>query len=150
VTNLTTVAAVTKTLGHTGRLRILALLRGGPLSVCQIATVLDAPVSTMSGQLLELRRAGLVREHRRGKWVYYRLTDVEAIASVLGPVLAAIADDPDVHRDAARAATRSGTWSSAQCERREIHVEEETPERSRTVRAGWTAPEKALCRASRG
>ena len=101
VTNLTTAATVTKTLGHAGRLRILAMLRTGPLPVCQMATVLDTPVSTTSGYLLKLRHAGLVREQRRGKWVYYRLTSVEPITSVLTSVLTTIADDPDVRRDAA-------------------------------------------------
>jgi len=101
VTNLTTAAIVTKTLGHTGRLRILAMLRTGPLSVCQMATILDTPVSTMSGCLLKLRHAGLVREQRRGKWVYYRLTNVDPLTSVLASVLTPIADAPEVRRDAA-------------------------------------------------
>jgi ArsR family transcriptional regulator len=115
VTNLTAVAAVTKTLGHAGRLRILAMLRTGPLSVCQIATVLNSPVSTTSGHLVELRRAGLVCEQRRGKWVYYRLTDIEALATVLAPLLAAIADDQKVRGDVANVATLRGASRARVC-----------------------------------
>jgi DNA-binding transcriptional ArsR family regulator len=142
VTNLTTAATLTKTLGHAGRLRILAMLRTGPLSVCQMATILDTPVSTISGYLLKLRQAGLVREQRRGKWVYYRLTNVEPITSVLASVLTAIADDPEVRRDAA---TLQGTSLVAGCDTRDVEdAPDDTPNRSRTVRTGWTAPRKSL------
>lgn len=110
------VAAMTKPLGHGGRLRILAMLRAGPLSVCQIATVLGTPVSTVSGHLLELRHAGLVAERRQGKWVYYGLTSAEQIAAVLSPVLAAIEDDPEVRQDAATAGALHGKSPAALCE----------------------------------
>ncbi len=92
------------------------MLRDGPLSVCQMAAVLDAPVSTVSGHLLELRRAELVVERRKGKWVYYGLASSTPVTSLLGPVLAAIADDPDVRRDAAKAAALHGTSPAALCD----------------------------------
>jgi ArsR family transcriptional regulator len=110
------VAAVTKTLGHSGRLRILAMLRAGPLSVCQIAAVLCAPVSTVSGHLLELRHAGLVGERRHGKWVYYGLTRGEQVAAVLSPVLAVIEDDPKVRQDAAAAGALRGKSPASACD----------------------------------
>lgn len=116
MTTLTITAAVAKALGHGGRLRLLAMLRDGPLSVCQMASVLEAPVSTVSGHLLELRRAALVVERRKGKWVYYGLADSPSVAGLLGPVLAAIADDPDVRQDAAKAAALRGTSPAALCE----------------------------------
>jgi ArsR family transcriptional regulator len=100
---VSSVATVAKTLGHPGRLRILALLRDGPLSVCQIATVLGAPPSTISGHLSELRRAGVVGEQRAGKWIYCRLSEDPAVGALLVPLFAALADDADVRRDAATA-----------------------------------------------
>jgi DNA-binding transcriptional ArsR family regulator len=115
MTTLHAAAQVTKTLGHRGRLRILALLRPGPLSVCQIASVLGAPPSTVSGHLLELRHAGLVSEERRGKWVYSRLVDADSVTAVLDPVLASIDGDPQVRRDAAAAAGLRGTSPAALC-----------------------------------
>lgn len=115
---------MTKTLEHVGRLRILAMLRTGPMSVCQMATVLDTPVSTMSGYLLKLRHAGLVREQRSGKWIYYRLTDVETLASVLAPVLAAIADDQDVRGDAANVAALRSTSRASVCHGSAVTAEE--------------------------
>ena len=113
---LTSTAAVTKTLGHASRLRILAMLRTGSLSVCQIAAVLCAPVSTVSGYLLELRQAGLVVERRQGKWIYHRLTEAEALAPVLGSVLNAIDGDPQVRHDAKMAAKLRRKSPSAVCE----------------------------------
>ena len=107
---------MTKALGHGGRLRILAMLRGGPLSVCQITAVLSAPVSTVSGHLLELRHAGLVDERRQGKWVYYRLSTAERITAVLAPVLSALEKDSHVRRDASTAAALHGQSPSALCE----------------------------------
>ena len=116
VTSLTAVAAVVRTLGHDGRLRILSLLRAGPLPVCQIAAALDMPLSTLSGHLLELRRADLVAQERKGKWVYHRLSARDGASAVLGPVLAAIADDPTVRRDAARAAALERTPLAVVCD----------------------------------
>jgi DNA-binding transcriptional ArsR family regulator len=100
---LSSVATVAKTLGHPGRLRILTLLRDGPLSVCQIATILSAPPSTISGHLSELRRAGVVCEQRAGKRIYCRLSDDHTVAALLGPLFAALAEDGDIRRDAATA-----------------------------------------------
>jgi ArsR family transcriptional regulator len=101
---LTTTAVVTKALAHRGRLRILALLSQGETSVCQMAAAMKIPVSTMSGLLLELRQGGLVREERRGKWVFYSILDEAPARAVLDAVLAQVQKDPQVRRDAAAAA----------------------------------------------
>ncbi len=53
------------------RLRILKLLQGRELCVCQIMAVLDMSSSTVSTHLATLRQAGLVRYAREGRWVYY-------------------------------------------------------------------------------
>lgn len=84
--------------------------------MCQIAAVLEAPVSTVSGHLLELRHAGLVDERRQGKWVYYRLTNRERLVAVLTPILAAIENDRQVRRDAATAAAVLGRSPAALCD----------------------------------
>ena len=103
-TSLTTTATVAKTLGHRGRLRILSLLAHGDTSVCQIAGSLKLPVSTVSGLLLELRTGGLVREERRGKWVFYTLLDDPHAGALLNVVLKQVLSDPQVRKDAATAA----------------------------------------------
>ncbi len=89
-----------KALGHPARLRILAMLRGGPLCVCQITAVLELAASTVSAHLLDLRRGGLVTEDKQGKWVHYALTADPRIVRVLEPTLALFEGDERVRADA--------------------------------------------------
>ncbi|MCL4845128.1 MAG: winged helix-turn-helix domain-containing protein [Acidobacteria bacterium] len=98
-----TLVQVAKAIGHPARLRILAMLRRGPLSVCQITSVLASVPSTVSGHLLELRRAGLVAEDRQGKFVFYELTSNDATRPLLDALFARLATDHDVAGDAALA-----------------------------------------------
>ncbi len=97
---LSDVVEVAKALGHPGRLRVLAMLRDGPLCVCQITSVLDLAGSTVSVHLSELRRAGLVAEQKQGKWVYYRLTTAGPLGRLLRQVLRLVDDDPKIRNDA--------------------------------------------------
>lgn len=62
-----------KSLSDETRLRILALLQGGELCVCDLMAVLELPQSTVSRHLATLRHAGLVEDRRQGVWMYYRL-----------------------------------------------------------------------------
>lgn len=64
-----------KALGHPARLRMLAMLRGGDLCVCQLTAVLDLAPSTVSAHLADLRRAGFVVEEKEGRWVHVRLSE---------------------------------------------------------------------------
>lgn len=66
-------ADMMKALGDETRLRILALLAGGELCVCEIFAALGLPQSTVSRHLAILRRAGWVIDQRRGSWMYYHL-----------------------------------------------------------------------------
>lgn len=72
-----------KTLGHPARLRILALLRGGEMCVCQINSVIGLAASTVSEHLTELRRAGLLVERKDGRWVYYELKPKAGLQDLL-------------------------------------------------------------------
>lgn len=74
---LETFELVAKAVADPSRVRILKLLEGGELCVCQIATVLDLAAATISKHLAQLRAAGLLQQRRDGKWVYYRLAEKE-------------------------------------------------------------------------
>lgn len=79
-----------KALGHPARLRILALLRGGELCVCQVTEVLGLAPSTVSEHLSLLRRSGFVEERKEGKWVFYALAEdpaLEALCRALWPLV---------------------------------------------------------------
>ena len=64
-----------KALSEVVRLRVIALLGGGELCVCDLMAVLDLPQSTISRHLSYLKNAGLVEGERRGVWMYYRLSE---------------------------------------------------------------------------
>src|SRR5512132_2869366 len=97
MTPLAKLVQVHKAIGHPVRLRLLMLLRGGPLCGCQMTVVVKLAASTVSEHLSELRNAGLVVERKQGRWVEYRLADAEsglldALASVLASDAAVTAD----------------------------------------------------------
>jgi len=64
------------------RLGILDRLRDGEQCVCDLADALDAGQSRLSFHLRTLKDAGLLRDRRQGRWVYYAL-DPGAMAEVL-------------------------------------------------------------------
>lgn len=84
-----TTAQLFKALSEETRLRILALLLGGELCVCELMGVLGLPQSTISRHLAYLRNSGWVKGRRLGVWMYYRLAEMPTplagdLAEVLG------------------------------------------------------------------
>jgi DNA-binding transcriptional ArsR family regulator len=57
------------------RTRILKLLEGGGLCVCQVERVLCLAPSTVSKHLAILYNAGLVEDRRDGKWTEYAISE---------------------------------------------------------------------------
>jgi ArsR family transcriptional regulator, arsenate/arsenite/antimonite-responsive transcriptional repressor len=66
---------VFRALGDPTRLRIIGLLAGGEVCVCQIHESLRIPQPKTSRHLAYLRRAGLVDGRKEGLWVHYRLAE---------------------------------------------------------------------------
>jgi len=99
---LETFETVAKAVADPSRARILKLLEGGELCVCQITAVLDLAPATVSKHIAALKTAGLVQQRRDGKWVYYRLATREFnpyAAPFLALLGASLADDPTVSED---------------------------------------------------
>jgi ArsR family transcriptional regulator len=71
---------VFKALSDDTRLRMLKLLLPGELCVCEIMQALGVSQSRASRNLGILRDAGLLKDRRKGQWVYYSL-DGETMAS---------------------------------------------------------------------
>ena len=69
----TRVPGVFRALSDPTRLRILHLLRGGELCVCDLMEVLRVPQAKTSRHLGYLRKAGLVTVREEGLWCYYSL-----------------------------------------------------------------------------
>ena len=86
------------------RLRLLALLGGGPLCVCHLQAVLGEPQVKVSKHLAYLRERGLVEAKRAGNWMVYRLPDQPSreLAVNLACLQDCAAEDPIFRRDAER------------------------------------------------
>jgi ArsR family transcriptional regulator, arsenate/arsenite/antimonite-responsive transcriptional repressor len=93
---------VTKALSDVQRLRILMMLRGGELCVCQIIAVLKLAPSTVSKHLSLLSDADLVIYRKEGRWAHFQLPQGEALKRIK-PVMTwlehSVADDPVIRAD---------------------------------------------------
>jgi DNA-binding transcriptional ArsR family regulator len=98
-TTLPTLVDAVKALAHPGRLRLLAMLRGGDLCVCQLTAVLELAASTVSSHLSDLRRAGLVTERKSGKWVHYHLVTTGPLADLVREALRLVDADERLRQD---------------------------------------------------
>ncbi|EME70968.1 transcriptional regulator [Paramagnetospirillum caucaseum] len=97
-----TFETVAKAVADPSRVRILKLLEGGELCVCQITTILGLATATISKHLAALKVAGLLQQRRDGKWVHYRLAQrgLNPYApQFLAMVAASLADDPTIAED---------------------------------------------------
>lgn len=72
------------------RLRILALLAEGELSVSDLTDILGQSQPRISRHLKLLVEAGLVERHREGAWAFFRLGERAASAHILRAVLPAL------------------------------------------------------------
>jgi DNA-binding transcriptional ArsR family regulator len=106
-----------KALAHPVRLRILALLRGGELCVCEVAEVLGLAPSTVSEHLTALRRSGVVREWKVGRWVHVALSDQDSARPMLEALWPLMVDaEVELAVDRAQAlALRCETCDPAEC-----------------------------------
>jgi ArsR family transcriptional regulator len=92
------------------RLRIVALLAHGELCVCHIEEALALTQTNASRQLGILRAAGVVRDRREQRWVYYALArqpdrDRERL---LRTIVAGFAKQELLRKDVARLTRQSG------------------------------------------
>lgn len=98
---------VFRAIGEESRLRIMALLVRGELTVSEITTILGQSQPRVSRHLKILADAGLAERHREGAWMFYRVAsryrDEASISAVLSAVEAvSLADDRIILRDAER------------------------------------------------
>ncbi len=67
------VVAFSKALADVTRWRILHLVKGGALCVCELADILGMPQSSVSSHVQVIRRAGLLESEKCEKWTYFRV-----------------------------------------------------------------------------
>jgi ArsR family transcriptional regulator len=72
-----------KALSEEIRLRIIKLLEGGELCVCDIVSALDMSQPKISFHLNALKEAGLIKDRKQGKWIHYSLNDADLFKRML-------------------------------------------------------------------
>jgi ArsR family transcriptional regulator len=86
------------------RLRLLNLIQGREVCVCYLVDVLEQSQPKVSRHLAYLRRAGIVRARREGKWMHYsieRPADTGA-AAILEATLRSFDSDREMKSDLAK------------------------------------------------
>lgn len=71
--NLLQRTAVFRALGHPARLRVVEALADGERCVCDLVEVAGLAWSTVSRHLAVLKKAGVLKDEKRGQQVFYRL-----------------------------------------------------------------------------
>ncbi len=66
-------ADVFRALGEKGRLKIIEILTGGEKCVCELIEEIDLSQAAISHHLMVLRKAGLIKVRREGRWGFYSL-----------------------------------------------------------------------------
>jgi len=93
-----------KALSDETRVRILKMLEGRPLCVCEIQHVLKGSQPNVSHHLKTLSEAGLVDFERDGLWIAYRIAEAPETplhAAALALLRRSLKDDERVKKDRA-------------------------------------------------
>lgn len=91
-----------KALSDPNRLRIIRMLQGKLLCVCEIREVLKLANSTVSQHLSILKESGFIVESKEGKWVNYRINPHPSdpvVASIIPMLGFWLGEDPTINRD---------------------------------------------------
>lgn len=148
--------AALRAAGEPTRLRVLALLARGELTVSDLTDILGQSQPRISRHLKLLVEAGVVERHREGAWAFFGLSDRSKAASAIADAIARLdPTDPALSRDRDRfAQVRAAHHQSADAyftanalrwdEVRNLHVAETAVERAIVETLGRGRIEAAL------
>ncbi|MGV8938828.1 MAG: ArsR/SmtB family transcription factor [Allorhizobium sp.] len=95
-----------KAAGEPTRLRLMALLSAGDLTVTDLTDILGQSQPRISRHLKLLAEAGLIDRYQEGAWAYFRLKQDGSAAALAHMLLGATSEnDPVLQRDGERLAT---------------------------------------------
>jgi ArsR family transcriptional regulator, arsenate/arsenite/antimonite-responsive transcriptional repressor len=90
-------------LADESRLRLIHLMKGGEICVCHLQGVLQTNQPKISRHLAYLRKAGLVKARRDGKWTHYRLKKPGGnFEKILSNALICLRSEPQIKKDLQR------------------------------------------------
>lgn len=94
-----------KAAAESSRLRILALLARGDLTVSDLTEILGQSQPRVSRHLKLLMEAGLIGRYQEGSWAFFRLSDNEGARDFVNGLVSGLsAGDPQIERDLERLA----------------------------------------------
>lgn len=100
---LETMVDTLKAAAESSRLRILALISRGDLTVSDLTEILNQSQPRVSRHLKLLLEAGLIGRYQEGSWAFFRLSDQEGASDfVTGLVSRVSRGDPQIERDLER------------------------------------------------
>ena len=85
--------SIFKALSDETRLRILKLLEGGELCVCDVVAALDMIQPQISFHLRVLKKAALLKGRKQGKWMHYKIDDSDLFKRLI--ILSVLEKIPD-------------------------------------------------------
>lgn len=85
-------SVVLKLLGDKTRLSMMKLLSEHKCCVCELVELFNVSQSAISQHLRKLKDIGLVREERKGQWVFYSINRECAMYELLKTVLQFVPD----------------------------------------------------------
>lgn len=88
-------AHILKLLGDKTRLTIMAILKKRECCVCELLEVFDMSQPAISQHLRKLKDAGLVKEDRRGQWIYYSFNLENELYDFIQEILQRIPDQTE-------------------------------------------------------
>ncbi|MDQ0970948.1 DNA-binding transcriptional ArsR family regulator [Neobacillus niacini] len=88
-------ANVLKLLGDKTRLTIVAILQKRECCVCELLEVFDTSQPSISQHLRKLKDAGLVKEERRGQWIYYSLNQQCEFYGLIETIMSHVPEQTD-------------------------------------------------------
>lgn len=93
---------ILRAVAEKNRLRILKMLEDDTLCVCEITSVLNLAVSTVSQHLKVLKEAGIVVEDKDGKWINYKINSHPSnpvITSIIGMLDLWLEGEEEIKKD---------------------------------------------------
>jgi ArsR family transcriptional regulator len=88
-------ANVLKLLGDKTRLTIVGILKQRECCVCEFLEVFDTSQPSISQHLRKLKDAGLIKEERRGQWIYYSLNTQSDLYGLIEDILEHVPDQTE-------------------------------------------------------
>jgi ArsR family transcriptional regulator, arsenate/arsenite/antimonite-responsive transcriptional repressor len=85
-------AVILKLLGDKTRLTMLKLLDEHTCCVCEFVEIFQVSQPSISQHLRKLRDVGLVKEERKGQWIFYSLNKSNGYYTFLAPLLEQLPD----------------------------------------------------------